>query len=358
MKQKQLIHIIGCMTAFMAVALCTTSCDVHEFPDAPDKVPFHLRLHYDTDMVKWYHNYKGGNVVEEGFGDTTQNVMPYGAIRYDMRVFPYGENQRSTRTPIDEFAFQRNIADGYDCAFDLHVVPGRHTLKIWSDLSQDNNFKPGYYNASNFSEITLAGSMHYGNTDWRDAFRGTDTISLSSGILETLPDTMDIVMKRPLAKYEFITTDLQAFFDNEIDYLTQLAATRGELAPTRVDVNNYKVVFYYSGFMPNAYNIHNDKPVDSALGVLFESKLNVLGSAEASLGFDYVFVNGSEAGVSVQIGLYDTRDNRQIALSNPINVPLRRSHHTIIRGSFLLQQASGGLVINPEFDGNHNVIIP
>ena len=74
------------------------------------------------------------------------------------------------------------------------------------------------------------------------------------------------------------------------------------------------------------------------------------------MGYDYVFVNGKEAGVSIQIGLYDSED-RQIALSEPIDVPLRRSHHTILKGSFLMQEASGGITINPDFDGNHNIII-
>ena len=69
-----------------------------------------------------------------------------------------------------------------------------------------------------------------------------------------------------------------------------------------------------------------------------------------------IFVNGKEAGVSVQIGLYDGED-RQIALSDPIDVSLRRSYHTILRGSFLMQQATGGIVINPDFDGNHNIVI-
>ncbi len=75
------------------------------------------------------------------------------------------------------------------------------------------------------------------------------------------------------------------------------------------------------------------------------------------MGFDYVFVNGKDASVSVQVGLYDKED-RQLALTNPMNVPLRRSHHSMVRGSFLLHEASGGLVINPEFEGNHNIVIP
>ena len=77
---------------------------------------------------------------------------------------------------------------------------------------------------------------------------------------------------------------------------------------------------------------------------------------EASLGFDYVFVNGKKSAVTVQIGLYDKED-RQLALSAPINVPLQRNHHTVIKGSFLMEETSGGITINPDFDGNHNIEI-
>ena len=49
--------------------------------------------------------------------------------------------------------------------------------------------------------------------------------------------------------------------------------------------------------------------------------------------------------------------DRQIALTEPIDVSLRRSHHTILKGSFLMEETSGGIKINPDFDGNHNIVI-
>ena len=116
-------------------------------------------------------------------------------------------------------------------------------------------------------------------------------------------------------------------------------------------------MFYYVGFMPNAYSLFTDKPVDSATGVLFESTLNSLSETEASVGFDYVFVNGTESAVTVQIGIYDN-EGTQLSLTEPIKVSLRRSHHTIMRGMFLMSETSGGISINPEFDGDYNLVFP
>jgi len=45
-------------------------------------------------------------------------------------------------------------------------------------------------------------------------------------------------------------------------------------------------------------------------------------------------------------------------LTEPIEVPLKRSHHTIMTGMFLMSEASGGVTINPDFDGDHNLIFP
>ena len=102
---------------------------------------------------------------------------------------------------------------------------------------------------------------------------------------------------------------------------------------------------------------YTDKPVDSSTGVMFESTLRKLSESEASMGFDYVFVNGKKSAVTVQIGIYDN-EGTQLSLTEPIEVPLKRSHHTIMTGMFLMSEASGGVTINPDFDGDHNLIFP
>ena len=345
---KKILYIIVCLS------LLLTSCDVHQWPETPELVKCHLRLNYQTQMTEWEHLYNGSSVTEQGTGDTYDNRREYGKIRYIIRTYPVSEKMRTASDYTQQFEFTRDINKGYDHQVTLDILPGNYNIMVWSDLVQKEG-NDHFHDAGNFAEIRLQGE-HRGNNDYRDAFRGTGSIALEASIKEQKTDTLEITMQRPLAKFEFITNDLKEFLDKEIEYLKQEATTRGENAPTRVDTDKYKVVFHYSGYMPNAYNMNTDKPVDSATGVMFESKLGILNDNEASLGFDYVFVNGKEAGVSIQIGLYDG-ENRQIALSDPIDVSLRRSHHTILRGSFLMQQATGGIVINPEFDGNHNIVI-
>lgn len=342
----------------ICLLLALTSCDVHEWPDTPGYVKLHLRLNYETKMMKWEHTYDGNEVNEVGLGEIYDNHLDYGKIRYVIRTYPMSAKQRTTADYKQQFVFVKDIAEGYDHEVTLDLLPGSYNIMVWSDLMQEN--LGGYfYDASDFSEIRLQ-DTHGGNTDYRDAFKGNSTIALASSIMEQMPDTLEIQMQRPLAKYEFVTNDVLEFISKEITRITSLGIGNKskEQAHTKVvDLNDYKVVFHYVGFMPDAYSIYTDEPVDSSTGVIFESGLKTLTESEATLGFDYVFSYSSESVVSVQIGIYDN-EGTQISLTAPINIPLKRSHHTIMTGSFLMSQTSGGVSINPEYDGDHNLIFP
>lgn len=350
---RKILYLIICLPI-----LLLSACDVHEWPETPEFVKLHLRLNYETDMTEWEHLYDGTSVIEQGLGETYDNHRDYGKIRYIVRAYPISEKQRTMQDYTQEFVFTKDIAEGYDHEVTLDVLPGNYNFMVWSDIVQHGG-DTYFHDKTNFAEITLQGE-HQGNNDYRDAFRGSGNVTLIADIIERVPDTLDIAMQRPLAKYEFITTDLTEFINKEqtrADAKSKAQSTDGEDVTTKVSKEDYKVVFYYVGFMPNAYSLFTDKPVDSATGVLFESTLNSLSETEASVGFDYVFVNGTESAVTIQIGIYDN-EGTQLSLTEPIKVPLRCSHHTIMRGMFLMSETSGGISINPEFDGDYNLVFP
>lgn len=353
------------MRRFLYYLICVpllllSSCNVYEWPEDSKFVKLHLCLSYQTDMTKWEHSYDGVTVEEKGLGETYDSHQKYGKIRYIVRTYPLSDKQRSSQDYTQEFVVTKDIAEGYDHELLLDVLPGSYNIMVWSDLIE-NDGDSYFYNADNFAEITLQGD-HKGNTDYRDAFRGTSFVTLEASNMETPPVTLSVNMQRPLAKFEFVTNDVVEFIDKESTRLSSKAndnkAASTDDTPTRaVNIKDYKVVFYYVGFMPHAYSMHTDKPVDSSTGVMFESTLKKLSESEASMGFDYVFVNGKKSAVTVQIGIYDN-EGTQISLTDPIEVPLKRSHHTILTGMFLMSEASGGVSINPDFDGDHNLIFP
>lgn len=353
--------------AHIIIYICTllsllSACNVHEWPEQPEQLPLQITMDYEkvhlynTDMTPWEHVYNGSEVIEQGYGKVYDNRRESGTKRYIVRAYPVTEKQRTSRQYAKEVVIEKDIERGYEHEMSLDLPPGEYDIMVWSDMVPPGWNGTHFYNADNFAEITLQGG-HHANCEWRDAFRGSTRLELNSHITDRGPDRIEVEMRRPLARFEIITTDLREFVDKELEFLKAEAATRGETPPTRVDIDDYKVVVYYYGFMPNTYNMFTDKPVDSATGVFFESDIDVQNDTEASIGFDYVFVNGKKSAVTVQIGIYNKK-NEQLALSNPINVPLQRNYNTIMKGSFLMQKASGGITIIPDFDGEHNLIIP
>ena len=205
---RKILYLIICLPIFLLSA-----CDVHEWPETPEFVKLHLRLNYETDMTEWEHIYDGTSAIEQGLGDTYDNHQDYGQIRYIVRAYPKSEKQRASQTYTQEFVFTKDISEGYNHEVTLDILPGNYNIMVWSDLVQTNG-NDHFHDASNFAEITLQGD-HKGNTDHRDAFRGIGNISLIADIMEHTPDILDIVMQRPLAKFEFLTTDLKEFIDKE-----------------------------------------------------------------------------------------------------------------------------------------------
>lgn len=333
----------------LSLLFSLSGCDVHEWPEKGG-VPIKLRLNYETNLPLW--EPPSDRAVGPGRGDLVQ-----GKIRYIVRVYPkITVNNGNLPAHIDEFVFYKELGAGYNYETVLNLEPGDYTFVVWSDMLEADSNTP-FYNANNFGEIVFF-DKHRGNTDYRDAFRGRIDFSLTKDVVVNGGHTLDIAMQRPLAKFEIITTDLVEFLKKDIKRLTEKAGDDNigvRSLESNLNIEDYKIGFHYIGFMPDAYSIFTDKPVDSSTGVVFMSKPKKLSETDVTLGFDYVFVNGGESFVTVQLAVYDTNDEL-LSNTTAIKVPLKRSWHTIIRGNFLTTEASGGIDVDPEYEGDYNVV--
>lgn len=320
------------------------SCDVHEWPEysKPVKKTIRLKLDFDTSMSEKEVFYNARSVNEIGDYE----------MRYVLRAFAVesDENGRSvSRNGSWEYVFTRKVSfNDYDTFVDvpIELPAGDYSLMAWADFVLAGTTDNHFYAPDNFAEIILHGN-HKANTDMRDAFRGKSEFVLSRSTGEIV-----VHMSRPLAKFSFVSTDLQKFIDKELEARNR-NASRGDEDSRSLDLDDYKVMFYYNGFMPCAYNMFTGKPNDSKVGVKFESSITKTNESEVLMGFDYVFVNGTESTASITLALFD-KDGKEIFTSNPIDVPLKRAQHTIMRGEFLTIETSGGVGIVPDFDGEYN----
>ena len=348
MKTVRLQYILGWfLVASLAVL---TACDVHEWPEEVKEEPpveekYSITLQFSTDMNEQRHFYDARSA---------ERIEDY-EMRYVMRAFPVeedGESRVISRTASWEYTFTRPVSlYDYDVTVDVPIdIPaGDYSLMVWADFVKAGTDTHHFYSSDNFAEIVLHGE-HKAGTDMRDAFSGWTSFIV---VPETKTGSVTVPMERPLAKFSFVSNDLQEFIDKEEEAAREAAMSRGEEYTRGIDLSEYKVVFHYSGFMPSAYNMFTNKPNDARTGVSFESTIDVLNESEATMGFDYVFVNGVESTVSVILALYN-KEGKELFMSNPIEVPVKRNQHTVMLGRFLTIDTSGGVGINPDFDGEYN----
>ena len=338
--------------------LCITSCAVHEWPE-PSPADVIVNLDFDTQLPQY-------KVLNEEGTRASHDGRDYD-IRYTIAAYRLLQDGNYAEEPFLLKVFSKDEIDELNASFRFSIDEGSYRFYVWTDFVLAGTQSDYFYNTTNFRRISLQGT-HEGNNDFRDAFSGSaDLKVIRLGSKET-PSTVTVQMRRPLAKFEFITTDLQEFITKTIEAMirkeeAEAAAKAGETksdGDTKtpvVDLEKYTVVFFYSGYMPNAYNMMEGKPCDSATGVKFSSAISAIDNHDARLGFDYVFVNGKESSVMVTVALYD-EEGTQLSISRQIEVPIKRSMLTTVRGSFLMQNTGGGVAIDPGFEDEFNIYIP
>ncbi|MCM1370100.1 MAG: hypothetical protein NC204_06975 [Candidatus Amulumruptor caecigallinarius] len=352
----------------LPIAMLLWGCDVHEFPDEPEPGPgpaekSRIEVSVQFKNTDWQHLTTVEKDVESGGSRTDVH-----ALRYVVNIYkdekrsrvpsyvPIYSNVIYTAEPVDLADVTRNIP--------VEIEPGEYSAVVWVDYTDaEHPLDDLYYTTDDFTYISFAGTNYIANTRYRECFRGATDFTLtdegkvvdtqSRSELETVPVTCE----RPLGRFEFITTDLEEFMTRwGISPQTDGTepAAEGDEGTRAPNLSDYQIRFRYVSYMPDTYNANTDKPIDSRLGAYFYGRLVLLNEHEASLGFDHVFVNHVNASVIVSIDILD-REGNLISSSDPVTLPLKRNHHTIVKGKFLTAQSSGSMGIDPGFDGEFNI---
>lgn len=355
-------HFILNIIYVLVAAITLVGCDVHQFPEQKEmpgpepppetpKVTVSLRLVYDTDLYVWEHRYDPilGKVEENdpslnifpdypGTSSRYVNIVPQGLTKVSVKVFPTSDPSRC----VAEQTFTRDIYDTYDTDFEMELPAySNYNIIVWTQLLEHPAAEP-FYDPTYFSRVHIIPANHKGNTDYRDGFRG----KISVDATKALNECYVVPMKRPMGKFELITTDLSEFLDRE---------TRARGLSTRASADDYRVVISFPMYYPSSYSAMDDYLENASTGVAFETKMTVTGTSEASLGFEYVLLNNiPNGGVQTQVDVYRL-DGTRVAGSSMFTIPMRRDHHTILRGAFLSMEGNGGVGIDPGFNGDHNI---
>lgn len=328
----------------VSVILSVSSCYVHQFPKDGTPAEVNIQLYYDTDLPPFL-----TLEVDSMFTKSTSERD----LRYILRFHRRLSDGTYARESEYSYTFTKDDVTDLNHNVTVYVPEGDYRLLVWSDYVEQGSQDHLYYNADNFTDVIMETSPYTGNEDSKDAFTGSIDVQVVRYGSQEEPVRAVVNMRRPLAKYVFITTDLDDF----ITKMIELSEATGDPLDQTIDIEAYDVVFFYKSFVPTEFNMFTDKPIDAKTGLRFNSTLKRISDNEAEMGFDYILVNGTESSIIVAVGLFDKEGN-QLSMTTDIEVPIVRSKLTTVRGSFLMQEAGGGVYIDSSYEGENNIYIP
>ena len=225
----------------------------------------------------------------------------------------------------------------------LHALD--YTLAVWTDYVKAGTDTDLYYDTDNLQQIVCTTS-YTGSTPYRDCLYGTTALDLRPYRDEwNAKVQVKVDMVRPLAQYRIIATDVQEF----------LRKTRRKRDGESGN-STYTITFSYGFYFPLGFNTATGKPMNSVQGVKFSAPLAIPddGSEECVLGSDFIFVNGTESFVPLNIELTDA-EGKVVSRTRGLEVPYRRGHLTTLQGKFLTNEMQGGIDIDTGYDDEIDV---
>lgn len=371
------------LTLMLWVMLCAGGCAVHEFPADDTPVQIDLEFKFNTAFLP----FKDVDYTKQEEASSVGCVM-----RYQVRAYPMAEDGSVSEEALKQFTFTKSALTQPDYTVTIELPEGKYLLRSWFDYVTATSQQDNFYKTSDFENITLT-EPYTGDTDYKDAFFGICEVVSIRAAKDTPNAHYTLDMERPLSKFQFIAVDFEEFVTKimqeklspeeyqeyinnknagktdriETDYTVEISDTdktatgtgKAPWDPTKnpgFEPESYKIVFQYTSYVPNTYDLFRRKPIDAFFGYKFSAVMLPLNQEEARIGMDYILINGDESSVSLKVLLYSP-EGELLSTSNSVIVPIVRGKVTTIRGKFLTLKIDGGISVDTDFDGDINIII-
>lgn len=339
-------------------AFVALSC-VHQFPEPTTPADVVLTLKFDTELPLYktvqFPDETKADVLPDGIEGFQQDFSDHERfdVRYTIEAYPKFANGNMAQSASQRWVFTEDDAsqiDDYEVK--LSIGEGEYEFRVWVDYVEQGQINDLYYVTNNWKEGIKVNHAngHQGNTDWRDAYAGKASVNVVRYGTIAEPTHLDVEMARPLGKYIFVTNDLDEFVTK---VLQTKAQESGFTKVPEFNIDDYTLVIAYTGFMPSSYSMVTNRANDSEVNVRFYSKMQKINETTAIMGADYVYANPKNTTLtSVIMGLeLRDKDGTVLASHNSARVPIQRGEYTVVEGRFLMQESSGGITLNPDFEG-------
>lgn len=339
-------HILYIVLAVLSVLM--VSCDlVHEFPKEevdPTKILVTLSVKCQVQIpLASVIIVKGDALLQDSVG------------RYDRRfIIEVYNNSDSDQSYLGTKVITREATDTSALVTELSLETKKYKLAIWMDYVLKGTDDDLYYFTENsLSLVHLPSAEEYvAGSDFKDGQAFVTDIDLTPYRGQWYVSiTLDAPLMRPMAKITILATDIAEYVSKKSGVGKDYAEAAKEL----------KTQYSYSGYLPTGYNVLKNRINDSELGYGFAYQpYYPFSQGEIKnmtcIGSDYVFVNGETSSVTLSILI---KDKLGITINkvDGLVVPIYRGKETIVMDKFLTDEYKPGIGIDPEFEGEWNIII-
>ncbi len=327
----------------LSAALLAVSC-VHEYPEAPSVDPtlIDTRITLKTEPAFTHSSILGSRGDESGY-----NFMYYVV---ELHEDQYGANPLIRR----EIGVRKDADGSATVALDEQLHAGSYKGVAYAVAAKDTDGTGRIFMLDDLTSIGY-GDTYPGNTDAKESYEVRFDLDLPADVwLSSHESTQQL--QSPMGSVEVISTDAVEFVQHEIARLESLNQ-KGPDSRAEIEWSNYHVKWSFDMYYPISYNVYTGLPNKAEREVSFMADIVPQNDTEASLGFDYIFVNGQKSQVSLTLQLYD-KDNTLLNVYSGIEVPIERGKTTIIRGEYLTNRKEPGIGIDPGFDGDITIVLP
>ncbi len=311
-------------------ALCTAAC-VHEYPENggedPTRIETTIRL---TTCPEFTHSSFIGS----------RNEAEY--IYFIVEI--YKDDYTGKPVIRKEVGADRNFDASATLEFTEFLNAGNYKVVAWAVCADEADGSGKLFSTDDLSNIGYL-DAYRGNDDRKECYEVRFDMPISSNDWYSR-QTYDRNMYCPMGSVEVISTDVNEFF-------RRVAALRSDAT-----WEDYIIKWMYGMYFPVGYNVYTGRPNKAETQVGFVSDITQQNENEASLGFDYIFVNGEESQVTLTLLLYDRKTEKLLNVYADIPVHLQRGKTTIIRGEYLTNRKDSGAVIDPDFEGDIDIVLP
>ena len=261
-----------------------------------------------------------GSVFDNGIldGDAT--------MRYILQVY-YGENASNERLV--------KYSDGKEVNFDVRLVPNRdYKFVVWADVVARENAGDNHYDTSDLKDITI---NTWGPMDEsRDAFTDVEEVTNFTG-----QSSINLELKRPLAKLRVLTTDMQAL--------------------SNLDLHPKKAIVKYNANHYSSFNAFTGQPTNKDIAAKVHTIADVATYGETGTLFvDYFFATTEQEATKFELTVYDQNGDAEVNTIKYNNfntdIAVQRNYLTTIKGNILTDGNNVKVTIDDAFDGYNNYV--